>query len=277
MTEWSRAETDDGQTFVFFDEGSGPLVVLYHGFPDTPHGWERTAGALNAAGYRTVRPWLRGYHPDTVVEGRPYDMLTIGSDPIRLLDALGERDAVLVGHDWGAFMCYPAAAQHPERLRAIVPVALPSWNHLPRNPRTLIGARHFVALNLPWAERRLRRNDFAYVDQLYARWAPWWTGPERDACIARAKEAFADRRSLKAAVDHYRALSPRRIPELDREQPVPALLVGDAGIARAIFERSAALLGEGTEILMLRTGHWPHREREDEFIAALVGFLQART
>jgi pimeloyl-ACP methyl ester carboxylesterase len=274
MTEWSRATAEDGQTFVFADEGSGPLVLLYHGFPDTPHGWERIAAALNGAGYRTVRPWLRGYHPDTVVEGRPYDMLTLGSDPIRLLDALGERDAVLVGHDWGAFMCYPAAAQHPERLRAIVPVALPNWNHLPRNLKLLIGARHFVALNMPWAEWRVRRRDFAYLDQLYRRWAPGWSGPGRDACLSRVKEAFADRRSLKAAVDHYRALRIRPIPELEREVPVPALLVGDAGIPRAIFERSAGLLGEGTEIEMVAAGHWPHREREPEFTARLTEFLR---
>jgi pimeloyl-ACP methyl ester carboxylesterase len=276
MAEWSRAETDDGQTFVFLDEGSGPLVVLYHGFPDTPHGWARIASALNEAGYRTVRPWLRGYHPDTAVEGRPYDMLTIGTDPIRLLDALGERDTILVGHDWGAFMCYPAAAQHPERLRAIVPVALPNWNHLPKTPRTLIGARHFVALNMPWAERRVRRNDFAYLDALYRRWAPRWIGPERDECLARAKAAFADARALKAAIDHYRALRARPFPALERAVPVPALLVGDSGIPRAIFERSAALLGDGTEIEMVMAGHWPHREREDEFIARLTGFLRAR-
>jgi pimeloyl-ACP methyl ester carboxylesterase len=274
MTEWSRAETDDGQTFVFLDEGEGPLVLLYHGFPDTPHGWERTAGALNEVGYRTVRPWLRGYHPATVVEGRPYDMLTIGSDPIRLLDALSEPDAVLVGHDWGAFMCYPAAAQHPDRLRAIVPVALPNANHLPRNLRTLIGARHFLALNMPWAEWRVRRNDFAYLGALYRRWAPGWSGPGPDACLARVKEAFADPRSLKGAVDHYRALSPRRLAALDRETPVPALRVGDAGIPRSFFEQSAALLGDGTEIEMFKTGHWPHREREDEFIARLVDFVR---
>ena len=273
MTEWSRATTDDGQTFVFIDEGEGPLVLLYHGFPDTPHGWDRIAHALNEAGHRTIRPWLRGYHPDTIVEGRPYDMLTIGNDPIRLLDALSERDAVLVGHDWGAFMCYPAVTLHASRLRAIVPVALPNANHLPRDLRTTIGARHMVALNMPWAEWRVRRNDFAYLDELYERWAPGWRGPDRDACIARAKEAFADPRSLKGAVDHYRALTPRPFPELDTKVPVPALLVGDAGIPRECFERSAALLGEGTEIEMFRTGHWPHREREDEFIARLLDFL----
>lgn len=49
------AATDDGQRFVFADEGEGPLVVLIHGFPDTPHGWERIAAGLAEAGFRAVR------------------------------------------------------------------------------------------------------------------------------------------------------------------------------------------------------------------------------
>ncbi len=275
MAEWSRAETDDGQTFVFVDEGEGPLVVLIHGFPDTPHGYEGIAAALADSGYRVVRPWLRGYHPDTIVPGRPYDLVTISSDPIRLLEALGEDDAVIAGHDWGSMMVYGAAALHPDRVRGIVPIALPNPNHLPRSPLTLVAARHMLALNLPWAERSVKRNDFAYLDSLYRRWAPRWTGPEPERCLARAKEAFADDRVLAGAVDYYRALTPRSVPKLERPSRVPALIVADPGIGREAYERSAAILGEGSEILWLQgTGHWPHREREDEFIAALTAFVQ---
>jgi pimeloyl-ACP methyl ester carboxylesterase len=51
-----------GQAFVYWDSGTGPLVVLLHGFPDTPSGWNwiRAALELEAAGYRTVVPYLRG-------------------------------------------------------------------------------------------------------------------------------------------------------------------------------------------------------------------------
>ena len=272
--EWARVEADDGQGFVFAESGQGPLVVLIHGFPDTPHGWERISDRLVEAGFRAVRPWLRGYHPDTIVDGRPYDLVTIGSDPIRLLDALGERDAILVGHDWGAVIAYAAATLHPDRVRAIVPVALPHPNLLPRSPATMWAARHFFVLNLPWAERLMRRNDFAYLDTLYRRWAPQWEGPDRDACIARAGEAFADPRSLRGALDYYRALSPRLAPELTRPIPVPGLVVADTnGIPLEIWERTEALLGDGSETLVLPgTGHWPHREAEDAFLERLLEF-----
>lgn len=279
MTAWSRAVADDGQTFVYADQGSGPLVVLLHGFPDTPHGWGPAAQALVDAGYRVVRPWLRGYHPDTIVQGRPYDLLTICSEPIRLLDALGERDAVLGGHDWGSVMVFGAAALHPQRLRAVVPVALPHPSLLPRDPRTMWAARHFFELKAPWAEPMARRRDFAYFDRLYRRWAPKWRGSGRDATLAAAKAALADDRALAGALDYYRALAPGVAPELTRGSPVPGLVVADTtDIAVDVFERSAAMLGEGSEALVFEgAGHWPHREYETEFIARLLGFLQQRS
>jgi pimeloyl-ACP methyl ester carboxylesterase len=57
--EWTTITADDGQRFVFAEAGEGPLVILLHGFPDTPHGWEGIAAGLADAGYRALRPWLR--------------------------------------------------------------------------------------------------------------------------------------------------------------------------------------------------------------------------
>src|ERR1700680_88890 len=108
-----RRVTAHGQTFVYQESGEGPLVVLLHGFPDTPETWDGIRVRLNQDGFRTVAPYLRGYHPETIVEGRPYDGEAIGSDALRLLDALKEEKAVFVGHDWGAFITYAAASQDP--------------------------------------------------------------------------------------------------------------------------------------------------------------------
>jgi pimeloyl-ACP methyl ester carboxylesterase len=276
MTEWSRATTDDGQTFVFREEGSGPLVLLYHGFPDTPHGWERIGAGLAEARYRAVAPWLRGYHPETIVEGRAYDPVTIGSDPIRLLDALGEERAAVVGHDWGAIIAFSAAAQYPDRLQAIVPIALPHPAYLPRDPKTLWAGRHFFVNNLPWAEWWAARNDFAYFDRLYQRWAPTWTNADRERCLKHAKEALADPRTLNAALSYYRDARKSEDPGPPSPSPVPGLIVADLkDVEMDRFQRSAALLGEGSEAIALEAGgHWPHREREGEFIARLVDFLR---
>ena len=273
--QWSRATTEDGGRFVFAESGQGPLVLLIHGFPDTPLGWERIAGAVAEAGYRAVRPWLRGYQPETIVEGRPYDLVTLGSDPVGLLDALGEREAIIVGHDWGAGLAYAAATLYPERVRAIVTIAIPLARAVPRNLSMLWVARHFIGLNMPLAERRVRRNDFAYLDRIYRRWSPRWIGGARDRTLADAKRAFADPRSLSGALDYYRALTPRPAPELIRPPAKRGLVVaGSDDIDAAIYRRTAEMLAEGSEAMIVEgAGHWPHREDEDVFIARLVAFL----
>jgi pimeloyl-ACP methyl ester carboxylesterase len=200
------------QAWRYHDSGQGRPVVLIHGFPDTPESYASIARSLNEAGYRTILPYLRGYHPDTIVPGRPYDAVNIAEDAIGLLDVLELESAVLVGHDWGASLIYGAAVLAPERVDAIVPIAIPHPSTLkPRNALQALGllvmARHFLYFQLPWCESGTRRNDFKYVETLYDRWAPEWQGPERDAAVARAKEAFSTPEVLRAAIDYYRAVS----------------------------------------------------------------------
>jgi pimeloyl-ACP methyl ester carboxylesterase len=272
---WEKAATDDGQTFVYRSFGDGPLIVLLHGFPDTPYGWERIASALADSGYRAVTPWLRGYHPDTHVEGRSYDPVATAEDGVALLDALDADDAILVGHDWGAAITYGAAALAPERFRAVVPVGIPYPPLFPRSLKLLWVARHFFAHRLPWAERSLRRANFKQVDRLYSRWSPDWRGPERDRSIAAAKQCLADPRSLHAALGYYRDASPSRAAELPKLPRIPALPVGGSSdFDPGLYGKTAALFGPGSEAVVLDGGHWPHRESEDAFIASLIDFVK---
>ena len=154
----------DSQRFIYADSGEGPTVVLLHGFPDTPHGWADARDALNGAGYRTVVPYLRGYHPDTIVAGRGYGAREISEDVVRLLDAIDADQAVLVGHDWGAAITYRAAAIAPARIRAICAVAIPHPQLLQRSLGLLWRGRHFLTLSLPSGRWLARHNDFAYLD-----------------------------------------------------------------------------------------------------------------
>ncbi len=115
----------NGLRFGYLESGSGPLVLLVHGFPDTAYAWDATREVLAAAGYRAVAPFTRGYAPTQVPTVEAYDSDTLGRDLLALIGALGETSAVIVGHDWGSSAAYSAAATAPEKVRMLVTIAIP--------------------------------------------------------------------------------------------------------------------------------------------------------
>jgi pimeloyl-ACP methyl ester carboxylesterase len=270
-----RTISSGAQPFVVSQEGEGPDVVLLHGFPDTPHSFAQLQSALVDAGWRVTVPWLRGYHPDSIVAGRPYDAETLGRDALALLDAIGAPRAVVVGHDWGALIAYVAATLAPERVRGMVTMAIPHPSLLQRTPASLWAARHFLGLKLPWAARTVRRNDFAYLDTLYSRWAPNWSGAERDDALRLAKQALTPPATLEGAIDYYRALALGGSRLLDDPPPVAGLIVGGTAdiVDAQLFTATAALLPAPSRTLMVdRAGHWPHRENASAVVPEIVNF-----
>lgn len=273
-----RTVSHAGQGYVVSQAGAGPDIVLLHGFPDTPYSWQEIEATLVGAGWRVTVPWLRGYHPDTIVPGRRYDPETLGRDALGLLDAIGIDSAVLFGHDWGAALTYMAASLEPSRVRAIVTSGIPHPRVLQRTPEALWSVRHFLALKLPWAAWHCRRNDYSYLDTLYRRWSPDWSGAERNETLHNAKQALSSPATLDGAISYYRdlPLGPKPSPALARVGAVPGLIIGgDHALGQTkLFESTAALLPQPSRALIVEgTGHWPHRERTDVVLPELLGFL----
>jgi pimeloyl-ACP methyl ester carboxylesterase len=110
----------NGLHMHIIEEGTGPLVVLLHGFPELSITWHHQIRALAAAGYRVVAPDQRGYgKTDSPDREDAYTLLHLVGDVIGLLDALGEPHAVIIGHDWGAPVAWTAAQLRPDRVRAV--------------------------------------------------------------------------------------------------------------------------------------------------------------
>ena len=107
-------------------EGKGPLIVLVHGWPESWYSWRHQIAPLAAAGYRVVVPDVRGYGgsdaPDAI---EAYDMESLIGDVLGLIDHFSERQAILVGHDWGAPIVWNTAALHPQRVRAVAALSVP--------------------------------------------------------------------------------------------------------------------------------------------------------
>src|SRR5437762_4863032 len=210
----------NGLSFACLEEGAGPLVLLLHGFPDTPHSWDPVRPALAAAGFRAVSPFLRGYAPTEIPSAEAYDMETLGRDALALIAALGEERAIVVGHDWGAVAAYAAAGLEPARLRGLVTVAIPHPAAIVPTPRLVWAFRHFFALRRRGAAARIRRDGFAYLDELYRRWSPRWDPPPHET--EPVKQSLRAPGSLEAALGYYRALRPRLPAALRRRVDVPA-------------------------------------------------------
>ncbi|MET9244797.1 alpha/beta hydrolase [Nonomuraea sp. NPDC003709] len=108
------------------EQGSGPLVLLVHGFPESWYSWRRQLPALAQAGYRAVALDVRGYgRSSKPATEDSYRMLALVEDNIALLRALGEESAVIIGHDWGSNIAATSALLHPEVFRAVGLLSVP--------------------------------------------------------------------------------------------------------------------------------------------------------
>lgn len=108
------------------EQGAGPLVLLVHGFPESWYSWRHQLPVLAAAGYRAVAVDVRGYGRSSRPEGTdPYRMLDLVEDNAAVVGALGERSAVVIGHDWGSNIAAHSALVRPDVFRAVGMLSVP--------------------------------------------------------------------------------------------------------------------------------------------------------
>ncbi len=272
----------------YLEVGHGDLVVLLHGFPDTPHTWDAIAPQIAASGdgHRVVAPFLRGYAPSGI-PAKDSNMYDLGRDVIELMDALDEDRAIVIGHDWGAFSAYAAAALEPQRVTKLVTIAIPHPRALALNPQ-ILPAPHFAELGLASAdasEKFVSENDYAYLDGLVRRWSPTWelSDAEVHAELAPVREAVSQPGSLRATLGYYRALLLRPPVQLalplTHRHPMPSMTfygTKDGGVDQAVFEdQHYAFKGAFTLVPVDGVGHFVHREAETAFLAKLLPFLDS--
>ena len=121
-----RRVATNGISLNVAEQGEGPLVLMLHGFPESWYSWRHQFAPLAAAGFHAVAPDMRGYgKSDKPHEISAYNQVEVVADIIGLIPALGAETAVVIGHDWGAPTAWSAAAQHPDRVRAVGTLSVP--------------------------------------------------------------------------------------------------------------------------------------------------------
>jgi pimeloyl-ACP methyl ester carboxylesterase len=156
------------------EAGTGPLVILLHGFPELWFSWRHQLPALAAAGYHAVAPDLRGYgESDVPTAVNTYRMTALVADVVGLLDTLDSHDAILVGHDWGGRLAWQTAQAHPDRVRAVVLLGPPPPPREPVQPSATIarfarGAFNFaLAFQGPDAEKEFEADPRSSLRRFY--------------------------------------------------------------------------------------------------------------
>ena len=273
-----------GLNVGYVGRGAGPLVIFLHGFPDTHRGFLPIMDRVAAAGYRAVAPEPRGYLPTELAPDGDYRVEAFAKDVVGFADALGADRFSLVGHDWGALTAYATANLVPDRVDRMVTAGVPHTGHFLLNIRLrqAMSSRYMAYFQLPWwPERRIRRNDFAYIEQLMRSWAPAWKFD--DAALGPLKKNYADPHRLSAALAYYRQLPASLSSRLSRRLmfgPVATptrMLYGtdDRCIRPELFIGQEQRFRQPLDLVPMRgVGHFMQWEQPGLFGDQILGFLQ---
>jgi len=292
------------------EQGSGPLVLLVHGFPESWYSWRHQLPALADAGYRAVAIDVRGYGRSSkprVVEA--YRMLAHVADNVGVVHALGEEDAAIVGHDWGSPIAANSALLRPDVFTAVGLMSVPYSPRGGIRPTEAFagGDEEFYVSYFQEpgrAEAEIEPDVRGWLAGFYAALAggasaPWFTV----APGGRLSDRFpADRRLpawlTEADLDFYAGEFERtglsgalnRYRNVDRDwedlagwdgEPLrqPSLFIGGAldsttaWMAPAIEAHATTLPGLVASRILDGCGHWIQQERADEVNALLIDWL----
>ncbi|WP_191251938.1 alpha/beta fold hydrolase [Amycolatopsis oliviviridis] len=254
--------------------GTGPAVLLLHGFPHTWELWTAVIPRL-ARHHRVIAPDLRGLGRTTrTTDG--YDAGMLASDAEALLDSLDEPTASVVGIDLGAPPAFLLAMRRPERVRRLVLMEAVLG--------TLPGAEKFLDTGPPWwfgfhavpelAETVLVGHETEYIDWFLT------TGTRGDGIPPQIRErflaAYAGREALRAAFAHYRAMpvSARQIADAARGRlTMPTMAIGAHPVGRNLARQLRPIADELTEHLIDDCGHIIPLDRPNTLIPLLSAFL----
>lgn len=270
------------------EAGTGPLVLLMHGFPQFWWGWHRQLIDLADAGYRAVAVDLRGFGASDKPP-RGYDAPNLTEDIAALVSALGESDAMVVGNDLGGLLAWTMAATRPEVVRGVVvvgaahPLRLRSAIRRDRLQRQ--ASRYALrTFQLPRRPEHLLATDSAWVRELYDTWTgPRWRGtPDYVADVERYAEAMRIHPVYYCAAEYFRWLV-RSLPRTDGRRfaeslraPVRAPVLQlhgdfDACVLPSTAQGSGQYVAGTYEWQLLDgVGHFPHNEVPETVSGELI-------
>jgi pimeloyl-ACP methyl ester carboxylesterase len=277
---------------IAFEEGGPPdgtPVLLIHGWPDAPRGWNEVSRRLQGGGFRTIAPFLRGSGPTEFLSKETPRVgagVALAQDALDLADALGlERFAVL-GHDWGAREAYILAALFPQRIIAIAALALAY------QPRGTFSIPSFDQARRFWYQwfmctdggaAAVRKDPIGFARIQWETWSP--SGWFDDAEFARTAESFSSPDWAAVTLNAYRArwrqgeawdsrydALQNRLGEVEHLATPTLMIQGLSDYCDPPNESEGLepfFSGGYRRVVLENVGHFPHREAP-ELVAEAV-------
>ena len=258
-------------------QGKGPLVVMIHGFPDYWATWKPLMATLSAAGYRTAALDNRGYNLSGQPKGEAaYAMPNLVGDVAAVIAAEGQKNAVVVGHDWGAAIAWNVALTRPDLVNKLIILSVPHPAGLARematNKAQQEGSNYARNFQKPGSEKNLTAEGLA----------GWVKDPKEKAGYV---EAFK-RSDFAAMMNYYRANYPKGVGETAAPAPsfppikVPVLVIHgmkDTALNAAGHNGTWDHVTADTTILMIPTaGHFVQHDAEALVDRTIKDWLNAR-
>jgi pimeloyl-ACP methyl ester carboxylesterase len=266
----------NGLRFHVDDEGTGPPVILLHGWPDTSRVWRRQVEALVRAGFRAVTPDMRGRgrseKPQDVAQ---YLMPVLVSDVVGILDALGIERAHVVGHDWGSPVAWFVAHLHPSRVDHLVDIGSGNPAAAPRlTLPSLQRASHRILFQFQGAAETLLPQDGWYLLRALL---------NGSGDFDEAVKALSEPGALTAGFNWYRANAPleRLVAPPPKLGPItaPTLAVWGAKCPYVLEERllnsARTVTGPWRYERFDDAGHWVQLDQPDKSNRLLIEFLSS--
>jgi pimeloyl-ACP methyl ester carboxylesterase len=267
-----------GEKFPVVDFGTGPAVLLLHGFPDSRFLWRAQVPALAAAGFRAIAPDLRGFgEAPRPTDVRPYGRPFIVADVLGILDALGVQRSHVVGHDWGAALTWRLAGSYSERFDRVTVLSVgapmsPGWDTIEQREKSWY-FDFFLKAGI--AEKQLMADDW----KLFREWSRGQGDQERYL------RDLARPGALTAGLNWYRAAYTPPPPD---EEPLPQMpswqrirhpVLGvwsdrDPFLLEPQMALSAgAVAGPWRYERITGAGHWMMLDKPEELNSLLIAFL----
>ena len=281
---WQHKEIiTNGIRMHYVIQGSGPLVVLLHGFPEFWYSWRYQIPFLAEHGYTVVAPDLRGYN-DTDKPRTGYDVGTLTRDIADLITGLGQQKAIIVGHDWGGALAWVFAAAYPHMTERLIVMNAPHPQAMMREFRTLSQLRkswYIFFFQLPWLpEYVLLRNNANEIGRMLQGAAFQKSVFSREV-TAKFQEAMSKPGAMTAALNYYRQVF-RRLPVSSNDPrnriTAPTLLIWgmhDIALGIGLTKGLERWVGDLEIRYIPDSGHWVQQEQPEQVNQFILEFLQA--